>query len=96
MTKKEKKAYTKFRHFLLDEGFEMSQFSVYLRFCAGKEQADAFTRRVERNVPETGKVQLRRLHVMAVDAADQERAYAARLAREQGRGGDVELFEPRP
>ena len=45
--------------------------------------------------PDTGKVQMRRLHVMAVDAADQERAYAARLAREQGRGGDVELFEPR-
>lgn len=45
--------------------------------------------------PDTGKVQMRRLHVMAVDAADQERAYAARLAREQARGGDVELFEPR-
>jgi len=46
--------------------------------------------------PETGKVQVRRLPVMAIDAADQERAYAARLAREQARVGDVELFEARP
>ena len=35
-TKKERKAATKFRKFLLDQGFEMSQYSVYMRFCAGK------------------------------------------------------------
>ena len=58
MTKKERKAATKFRNFLLDEGFEMSQFSVYLRFCAGKEQAEVLTKRVGKNVPETGKVHI--------------------------------------
>ena len=57
-TKKERKAATGFRNFLLDEGFEMSQFSVYMRFCAGKEQAEVYTRRVERAVPLTGKVHL--------------------------------------
>lgn len=57
-TKAERKAATKFRHFLLDEGFEMSQFSVYLRFCAGKEQTETFTRRIEKNVPATGKVHI--------------------------------------
>jgi CRISPR-associated protein Cas2 len=36
----------------------MSQFSVYMRFCAGKEQAEAVTRRIERNLPRTGKVHL--------------------------------------
>jgi CRISPR-associated protein Cas2 len=58
LTKKERKAATKFRKFLLDQGFEMSQFSVYLRFCAGKEQSEAYTRHVQRNVPETGKVHI--------------------------------------
>ena len=58
LTKKERKAATKFRKFLLDQGFEMSQFSVYMRFCAGKEQAEALTRTVERNVPKTGKVHI--------------------------------------
>lgn len=57
-TKKERKAATKFRQFLLDEGFEMSQFSVYMRFCAGKEQAERYTRRIERNAPPTGKVHI--------------------------------------
>ena len=32
-TDKERKRATKFRNFLLDEGFSMSQFSVYLKFC---------------------------------------------------------------
>lgn len=58
MTKPERKAATKFRQFLLDEGFEMSQFSVYMRFVAGKEQAAAATRRIGLNVPKTGKVHI--------------------------------------
>ena len=56
LTKMERKAATKFRNFLLDEGFRMSQFSVYMRFCSGKEQTETRTRRVEREVPPTGKV----------------------------------------
>jgi len=57
-TKKERKAATKFRKYLLDEGFEMAQFSVYMRFCAGKEQAEAATKRIEQNVPQTSKVHI--------------------------------------
>jgi CRISPR-associated protein Cas2 len=55
-TKKERKAATKFRHALLDLGFEMSQFSVYLKFTAGKEQAEALERQVEAAMPLSGKV----------------------------------------
>lgn len=57
-TKKERKAATRFRKFLLDQGFEMSQYSVYMRFCAGKEQAEAYTKKVEKAVPVTGKVHI--------------------------------------
>lgn len=57
-TKKERKAATKFRHALLDLGFEMSQFSVYLKFSAGKEQAEALERHVEAAMPPSGKVHL--------------------------------------
>ena len=60
-TKKERKAATRFRHALLDLGFEMSQFSVYLKFCAGKEQADALCRKVEYAMPSQGKV-----HIVAI------------------------------
>lgn len=55
-TKKERKAATGFRNFLLDEGFEMAQFSVYTRFTAGKEQAEAYTRRIQGRLPPSGKV----------------------------------------
>lgn len=57
-TKKERKAATKFRHALLDLGFEMTQFSVYLKFCASKEQAEALAGHVEDEMPVSGKVHL--------------------------------------
>ncbi len=58
MTKPERKRATAFRSFLLDEGFSMMQFSCYVRFTAGKEQADAITRRIGRTVPKDGKVEV--------------------------------------
>jgi CRISPR-associated endonuclease Cas2 len=36
--KAERKAATGFRNALLDMGFEMSQFSVYMRFCTSPAQ----------------------------------------------------------
>jgi CRISPR-associated protein Cas2 len=57
-TKRERKAATRFRHVLLDFGFEMSQYSVYLKFCAGKEQAESLARQVEAELPVSGKVHL--------------------------------------
>ncbi len=47
---------TKFREFLLDQGFEKSQFSVYARFCSGKEQFETYMRRIEANLPSQGEV----------------------------------------
>ena len=58
LTKKERRDATKFRKFLLDQGFDMCQLSVYLRFCAGKEQAEVHTRRVESALPDAGNVQI--------------------------------------
>ena len=55
-TKPEARAATKFREFLLDQGFEMSQFSVYARFCNGKEQFAAYIRRIESNLPDRGDI----------------------------------------
>ena len=57
-TKAERKAATGFRNFLLDQGFEMSQFSVYLRFCSGKEHTATLTRRVQGNLPTGGHVDI--------------------------------------
>lgn len=55
-TKKQRHAATKFRQFLLDIGFEMSQLSNYLRFCASKEKFDASVRQIEQALPEWGDI----------------------------------------
>lgn len=54
----QRKAATDFRGALLDDGFEMVQFSVYARFCSGREQAETHVNRIERALPEGGKVDL--------------------------------------
>ncbi|HEU0043980.1 CRISPR-associated endonuclease Cas2 [Sphingomonas sp.] len=57
-TKTESRAATKFREFLLDEGFEKSQFSIYARFCNGKEQYEAYLRRIEAHLPDKGDIHI--------------------------------------
>lgn len=56
--KAERKAATDFRNTLLDLGFEMSQFSVYVRFCTGPAQVDTYCKRVEAALPPGGKVNI--------------------------------------
>lgn len=56
--KKERKAATLFRNGLLDMGFEMSQFSVYMRFCTSQSQVDTYCKKVETNLPDGGKVNI--------------------------------------
>jgi CRISPR-associated protein Cas2 len=58
LTTKERRAATGFRNFLLDQGFEMAQYSVYMRFCAGKEQVETHAERIRKNLPATGKVSI--------------------------------------
>lgn len=57
-TKRERKSATKFREFLLDQGFTMAQFSVYLRWCEGKERIEALTRIIHQNLPKSGYVNI--------------------------------------
>lgn len=56
--KAERKAATTFRNNLLDMGFEMSQFSVYMRFCTSQSQIDTYCTQVERSLPLGGKVNI--------------------------------------
>tara|TARA_B100000686_G_C15880614_1_gene520814 strand:- start:109 stop:441 length:333 start_codon:yes stop_codon:yes gene_type:complete len=57
-TKKTRKAASKFRYFLLDLGFEMAQYSVYQRFCSGKEMVGNYIKHIEKSLPESGKVHI--------------------------------------
>ena len=60
-TKKERKIYAQFRKRLLQDGFTMFQFSIYLRHCPSAENADTHIRRVKNMLPEIGKVGILRI-----------------------------------
>lgn len=56
VAKKERKAATKFRKNLLDEGYVMMQYSVYYRICNGYDMAKKYLRILEKEVPKKGSV----------------------------------------
>lgn len=60
-TKKQRKAAAAFRKQLIEDGFTMFQFSIYLRHCPSTENADVHIKRVKRMLPEYGKVGIMRI-----------------------------------
>jgi len=57
-TAAQRKSATKFRKFLLDEGFEMVQFSVYVQFTGTQENSQKFIRAIQRNNPAYGDINI--------------------------------------
>lgn len=55
-TKKERKAASKFRKDLLGNGFNMFQFSIYMRSCPSRENSEMHIRRVKTMLPKDGNV----------------------------------------
>ncbi len=55
-TKKDRKAAGKFRKDLLQDGFAMFQFSIYLRHCNSRENAEVHVKRIKRLLPPKGHV----------------------------------------
>ncbi|WP_198674054.1 CRISPR-associated endonuclease Cas2 [Chitinophaga alhagiae] len=55
-TKKDRKIYAQFRKQILADGFQMFQFSIYLRHCSSRENADVHTKRVKKILPPKGHV----------------------------------------
>ena len=55
-TKKERKVASLFRKSLMKDGFTMFQFSIYLRHCPSRENAEVHINRVKRNLPELGNI----------------------------------------
>lgn len=55
-TKVERKIYSNFRKQIMQDGFQMFQFSIYLRHCASAENAEVHIKRVKALLPEKGHV----------------------------------------
>lgn len=58
VTTKERKAATKFRNFLLKDGYHMVQWSVYSRICNGTDAIAMHKLRLQQNLPEKGSVRV--------------------------------------
>lgn len=57
-TKENRRDVAVFRNDLLNDGFTMFQYSVYLRHCASMENAQVHMKRVEQKVPPEGNVSI--------------------------------------
>lgn len=55
-TKKDIKNYSIFRKKLIQDGFTMFQFSIYIRHCASRENAEVHIKRVKNFLPPAGQV----------------------------------------
>lgn len=52
----DRKIYAKFRRFLLNDGYDMLQYSVYSRLCNGTDMANKHLKRLNSSLPEKGSV----------------------------------------
>lgn len=55
-TKRDRKNYSRFRKLMLSDGFEMFQFSIYIRHSHSKENAEVHVKRVKSFLPPKGHV----------------------------------------
>ena len=55
---KARRRYRDFRNYLLQDGFDMLQFSVYARHTPSEENATVHIQRVKSNIPEDGHIRI--------------------------------------
>lgn len=56
--KKERKAATDFRNFLLENGFSMVQYSSYIKLFSGKDACEKYYKLITKNLPALGKIDI--------------------------------------
>ena len=60
-TNKAIKAYTQFRKKLLNDGFSMMQYSVYMRHSASNENAEVHVKRIKTSLPADGEIRIMKI-----------------------------------
>ena len=57
-TKAQRKRASVFRKHLIEDGFDMMQYSVYKRFCGSAEACDVHIKRIKQWLPKEGSVSI--------------------------------------
>jgi CRISPR-associated protein Cas2 len=58
VTKTERRAYTLFRRFLLNDGYDMIQYSIYGRILNGNDAEEKHMNRLVANLPPAGSIRV--------------------------------------
>lgn len=89
-TKKERKDYASFRKKLLCDGFGMFQFSIYLRHCPSRENAEVHIKRVKASLPPKGEVGI--ICITDKQFGDMEIFSCKKVVERKGVPQQLELF----
>ena len=89
-TATERKVASKFRKEILSDGFRMFQFSIYLRHCPSRENADVHTKRVKKLLPEKGHVGI--LSITDKQFGDMEIFYGKKVAEAKAPIQQLQMF----
>jgi CRISPR-associated protein Cas2 len=89
-TKVERRIASKFRKTIMQDGFVMFQFSIYLRHCSSRENADVHVNRVKKLLPEKGHIGI--LTITDKQFGDMEIFYGKKGAEKAPIPQQLELF----
>jgi len=89
-TAAERKIYARFRKEIMKDGFTMFQFSIYLRHCASRENADTHVKRVKKLLPEKGHIGI--LTITDKQFGMMEIFYGKKQAEPPDVGQQLEMF----
>lgn len=86
-TKAQRRAATRFRNFLKDDGYMMLQYSVYARVCRGEDAVDKHMARICKQLPAKGSIralqvterQYARMRLLLGDAQKNEKIAPTQL-----------------
>lgn len=90
VTKKERKIAARFRKEIMADGFSMFQFSIYLRHCPSRENAEVHIKRVKNKLPEKGHVGI--LSITDKQFGAMELFYGRKEEEKKGIPQQLELF----
>lgn len=89
-TRLERKVAASFRKKIMSDGFVMFQFSIYLRHCTSRENADVHIKRVKNILPEKGHIGI--LTITDKQFGDMEIFYGKKEAPRAPVAQQLELF----
>lgn len=89
-TKNQAKTASEFRKQLIQDGFTMFQFSIYVRHCASRENAEVHTNRVKKILPKQGKISI--LTITDKQFGEMEQFCNKKEERPNTPGQQLELF----